>query len=66
MAYFKALLWASIYSRSHVAWPMSVGGHVHTYRTRSQVEGLFHVCSIHMYSSCSLWPGIVNREILNL
>ena len=27
-------------SRSHVEWPKSVGGPVHTYRTRSQVEGL--------------------------
>ena len=24
-----------------IVWPMSIGGHVHTYRTRSKVEGLF-------------------------
>ena len=40
--------------------PMSVGGPVHTYRTRSQVEGPLHACSVHMYISCSLWAGIVN------
>ena len=47
-------------------WPMSTGGPVHTYRTRSQVEGILHACSVHTYSSCSLWAGIVNREIVNL
>ena len=30
-------------------------GPVHTYRTRSQVEGPLHACSVHIYSSCSLW-----------
>ena len=34
----------------------------------SQVEGLLPACSVHMYmySSCSLWAAIVNRQIVNL
>ena len=63
---FKALPWAV--PRSHVAmeWPMAVGGPVHRYRTRSKVESLLRACSVHTYSSCSLWTGIVDREIVNL
>ena len=38
--------------------PMSVGGRIHTNRTRSQVEG--HACSGHMHRTCSLWAEIVN------
>ena len=57
-------------SRSHVHvamdWPKSVGGPVHMYGTRSQVEGLLHACSVLTYSFCSLWTGIVDREIVNL
>ena len=56
---FKALPWAIV--PFTVEWPMSAGGPVHTYRTRSQVEGLLHACFVHTYSSCSLWAGIVNR-----
>ena len=57
---FKALSWAI--SRSHVEWSMSAGGSVHMYRTSSQVDGLLHACSVHTYSSCSLWAGIVDRD----
>ena len=46
-------------SRAHVEKPMSVGGPIHRYRTHSQVEGLLHACSVHMYSSCSLWAVTV-------
>ena len=57
-------------SRSHVhvamEWPKSVGDPVHTYRTHSQVEGFLHACSVHTYSACSLWAGIVDREIVNV
>ena len=49
-----------IKSRSHMECPMSIGVPVHTYRTRSQVEGLLHAWFR------SLWAGIVNREIINL
>ena len=45
---FMALPW--LWSRAHMEKPMSVGGPVHTYRTRSQVEGPLHACSFHMYS----------------
>ena len=45
---------------SHGKKPMSFGGPVHTYRTRSQVEGPLHVCPVHMYSSCSLWAMTVD------
>ena len=55
-----------LYSRSHVEWPMPFGGPVHTYKTRSQVEGLLHECKVHTFSPCSLWAGIVNTEIVNL
>ena len=34
------------WSRSHVEKPMPVEGPVHTYRTRSQVGGPLHVCSV--------------------
>ena len=51
-------------SHSHMERPMSGWGL--RYRTCSQVEGLLHACSNHMYSSCSLWTGIVDREIVNL
>ena len=50
------------YGLAGMAWYMSVGGSVDTYRTRSQVEGLLLACSAHTYSSCSLWAGIVNRD----
>ena len=53
-------------SRSHVEKPMSVGGPVHTYRTRSQVEWPLHACSVHMYNSCLLWAVTVNREVVNI
>ena len=33
---------------------------------RSQVEGLLQACTVVTYSSCSLWAGIVNRELVNL
>ena len=52
-----------LWSRSHVEKPMSVGGPVDTYRTRSRVEGPSHACSVHMYSSCSLWAVKVNWEV---
>ena len=35
-----------LWSRSHVEKSMTVGGPVHTYRTRSQVEGPLHACSV--------------------
>ena len=45
----------------------SIGGPVHKYRTRSQVEGILHKFSVHTYSSYSLWAGIVKkREFVNL
>ena len=25
------------------------------------IEGLLHACSVHTYSSCSVWEGIVNQ-----
>ena len=58
------VLWhcLGLWYRSHVEKLMSVGSPVHTYRTRSQVEGPLHACSVHMYSSCSL----VNWEIVNI
>ena len=51
---------------------MSVGGPVHTYRTRSQVEEPLHACSVHIvqllitlgsdsklrYCDIYIWPGI--------
>ena len=45
-------------------------GPVLMWRSRCQLEVLFtrplHACSIHKYSSCSLWAGIVNWEIVNI
>ena len=62
------VLWhyLGLWSRSHVEKPMSVGGPVHTYMTRSQVEKALNACSVHMYSSCSLWAVIVNWENVNI
>ena len=48
-----------LWCRSHVEKPMSVGGPVHTYRTRSQLQGPLHARSVHIYSSCSLWAVTV-------
>ena len=64
---FKALSWAIVpftrgvadvswRSCSHVLDPFTSRGHF----TR------VHACSVQTYSSCSLWEGIVNREIVNL
>ena len=36
------------------------------YKGMTQVEGLLNVCFVHTYISCSLWAGIVDREIVNL
>ena len=56
------VLWhcLGLWCRSHVEKSMSVGGPVHTYRTRLQVEGPLHACTVHMYSSCSHWAVTVN------
>ena len=56
MAYgmtWRAMAW-------YMVWPGKLEGPVLTYRTRSQVEGQLHACSVHMYSSCSLWAVTVN------
>ena len=62
------VLWHCLrqWSRSHVEKTMSVGGHVHTNRTRSQVEGPLHACSVHIYSSYSLWAVTVHWDIVNI
>ena len=62
------ILWhcLGLWSRSHLEKPMSAGGPVHTYKTRLQVEGPLHACSVHRYSSCSLWTVKVNLEIVNI
>ena len=57
------MVYGMAWRTSHVKWPMSAGGPVHTYQTPSQVEGLLHACSVHTYSSCSFLAGIVNRFI---
>ena len=47
------VLWhcLGVWSCSRLEKPMSFGYPVHTYRSRSQVEGPLHACSVHMYSS---------------
>ena len=43
------VLWHCLGSRSHVEEPMPVGDPVHAYRSRSQVEGPLHACSVPSY-----------------
>ena len=61
---FKALPWAIV--------PFTRGVADVSWRSCSHVpdpftsRGLLHACSVHTYSSCSLWTGIINREVVNL
>ena len=54
---FMALTWAIVPLTCGVSW--MVCSHVPEPFTSG------HACSVHTFSSCSLWSGIVNKKIVN-
>ena len=63
---YVLLHFLGLWSCSHVEKPMSVGGPVHTHRTRSQVEGPLHACSIGWLGRAMVLGSFQCRGVLLL